>query len=146
MIATASALGYLFSHQGVPAMIADLILGVTTDKIALLLIINALLLFVGTWLDLSPAVIIFAPIFLPIVVAAGMDPVHFGVVMVVNLAIGLFTPPVGVCLFVACGIAKVSIVSTVRAFVPFFLAMVAVLLLITYCEPLVMYLPNHLMK
>jgi C4-dicarboxylate transporter DctM subunit len=145
MIATASALGYLFSHQGVPAMIAELILDVTTDKVALLLIINALLLFVGTWLDLSPAVIIFAPIFLPIVVAAGVDPIHFGVIMVVNLAIGLFTPPVGVCLFVACGIAKISIASTVRSFIPFFVAMVAVLLLITFVEPLVMYLPNILM-
>ncbi len=146
MIATASALGYLFSHQGVPAMIGKLILGVTENRFLILLLINALLLFVGTWLDLSPAVIIFAPIFLPIVTGMGVDPVHFGVIMVVNLAIGLFTPPVGVCLFVACGIAKVSIASTVRAFVPFFLAMVAVLLLITYAEPLVMFLPNLLMQ
>jgi C4-dicarboxylate transporter DctM subunit len=145
MISTASALGFLFSHQGVPAMIADLILGVTTNKIMLLLLINLLLLFVGTWLDLSPAVIIFAPIFLPIVVNVGVDPVHFGVIMVVNLAIGLFTPPVGVCLFVACGIARISIASTVKVFIPFFLAMVGVLLLITYIEPLVMFLPNLLM-
>ena len=146
MIATASALGFLFSHQGVPALIGNAILGVTTNKLLILLLINALLLFVGTWLDLSPAVIIFAPIFLPIVTAMGVDPVHFGVIMVVNLAIGLFTPPVGVCLFVACGIAKVSIASTVRAFIPFFLAMVGVLLLITYIEPLVMFLPNLLMN
>ena len=145
MIATASALGYLFSHQKVPEMIGTMILGITTNKFLVLLLINALLLFVGTWLDLSPAVIIFAPIFLPIVVAMGMDPVHFGVIMVVNLAIGLFTPPVGVCLFVACGIAKVSIASTVKAFIPFFLAMVVVLMLITYIEPLVMFLPNMLM-
>ncbi len=145
MIATASALGYLFSHQGVPAMIGNLILGLTESKILIMLLINALLLFVGTWLDLSPAVIIFAPIFLPIVTAMGMDPVHFGVIMVVNLAIGLFTPPVGVCLFVACGIAKISIASTVRAFIPFFIAMLVVLLMITYIEPLVMFLPNMLM-
>ncbi|MDR1519147.1 MAG: TRAP transporter large permease [Planctomycetota bacterium] len=145
MIATASALGFLFSHQGVPAMIARLILDVTGNKFALLLLINALLLFVGTWLDLTPAVIIFAPIFLPIVMDVGVDPVHFGVIMVVNLAIGLFTPPVGVCLFVACGIARISISSTVRAFIPFFLAMVVVLLLITYIEPLVLFLPNLLM-
>ena len=145
MISTASALGFLFSHQGVPAMIADLILGVTTNKIMLLLLINLLLLFVGTWLDVSPAVIIFAPIFLPIVVNVGVDPVHFGVIMEVNLAIGHFTPPVGVCLFVACGIARISIASTVKVFIPFFLAMVGVLLLITYIEPLVMFLPNLLM-
>ena len=145
MISTATALGYLFSHQGVPAMIGNAMLGVTQNKVLLLLLINALLLFVGTWLDLSPAVIIFAPIFLPIVTAMGVDPVHFGVIMVVNLAIGLFTPPVGVCLFVACGIAKVSIASTVKMFIPFMAAMVAVLLLITYCEPLVMFLPNYFM-
>ncbi len=145
MIATASALGYLFSHQGVPAMIGRMILGLTDSKFAILLLINGLLLFVGTWLDLSPAVIIFAPIFLPIVTQMGMDPVHFGVIMVVNLAIGLFTPPVGVCLFVACGIAKISIADTVKAFIPFFIAMVVVLLLITYIEPLVMFLPNWLM-
>ncbi|MDR2390257.1 MAG: TRAP transporter large permease subunit, partial [Planctomycetota bacterium] len=145
MIATASALGFLFSHQGVPAMIAELILGITVNKFMLLLVVNLFLLFVGTWLDLSPAVIIFAPIFLPIVTNVGIDPVHFGVIMVVNLAIGLFTPPVGVCLFVACGIAKISIASTVRAFIPFFLAMVGVLLLITYIAPLVMFLPDLLM-
>ena len=96
----------------------------------------------GTWLDLSPAVIIFTPILLPIVTQLGISPVHFGVIMVVNLAIGLFTPPVGVCLFVSCGIAKCSIASVVKAFIPFFLAMLVVLMLITYCEPLVMFLPN----
>ena len=146
MIATASALGFFFSHQGIPAMIGNFILGLTKSKFLLMLLINALLLFVGTWLDLSPAVIIFAPILLPIVVAMGMDPVHFGVIMVVNLGIGLFTPPVGVCLFIACGIAKIPIASTIRAFVPFFLAMVGVLMLISYCEPLVMFLPNYFMK
>jgi C4-dicarboxylate transporter DctM subunit len=145
MIATASALAWLFAQQNVPASIGAFLTGLTTNKFLLLFIINMWLLFVGTWLDLSPAVIIFTPILLPIAVALGIDPVHFGVVMIVNLAIGLFTPPVGVCLFVCCGIAKCSIASVVRAFIPFFLAMVIVLLLIVYIEPLVMYLPNLLM-
>ncbi len=145
MIATASALGWLFANQGVPKVIGDAILSVTQSKFLILLLINLLLLFVGTWLDLSPAVIIFTPILLPIVQQIGVDPVHFGVIMVVNLAIGLFTPPVGVCLFVACGIAKISITDTIRAFIPFFLVMVAVLLLITYVPGLVMFLPNLLM-
>ncbi|MFA6507006.1 MAG: TRAP transporter large permease, partial [Treponemataceae bacterium] len=145
MIATASALGWLFANQGIPQMIGDALLGVTTNPIIILLLVNALLLFVGTWLDLSPAVIIFTPILLPIVQKIGIDPVHFGVIMVVNLAIGLFTPPVGVCLFIACGIAEISIADTVRAFIPFFLAMVVVLLLITYIPALVMFLPNLLM-
>lgn len=145
MIATASALGWVFAQQNVPAIISSAVLGLTTNKYVLLLLINLLLLFMGTWMDLSPAVMIFCPILLPIVTALGMDPVHFGVIMVINLAIGLFTPPVGVCLFLACGIAKVSITDTIKAFLPYFLSMVVVLLLITYCEPLVMFLPNLLM-
>jgi C4-dicarboxylate transporter DctM subunit len=142
MIATASALAWLFARQNVPAAIGGFLTGITTNKFVLLLLINFWLLFVGTWLDLSPAVIIFTPILLPIAQACGLDPIHFGVIMVVNLGIGLFTPPVGVCLFVACGIAKCSITSVVKAFIPFFVAMIVVLILITYVEPLVMFLPG----
>ena len=145
MIATASALGWLIASQGIPEMISNAIFAITQNKIVLLLLINVLLLFVGTFLDLSPAVIIFTPILLPIVQQIGIDPVHFGVIMVVNLAIGLFTPPVGVCLFVSCGIAKISITDSIKAFIPFFLAMVGALLLITYVPSLVMWLPNLLM-
>ena len=144
MIATASALAWLFARHNVPAVIGDFLTGITTDRFMLLLLINLWLLFVGTWLDLSPAVIIFTPILLPLVVSCGVDPVHFGVLMVINLGIGLFTPPVGVCLFVACGVAKCSITSVVKAFIPFFVAMVAVLLLITYVPGLVMWLPSLL--
>lgn len=145
MIATASALGWLFANQGIPQLIGNALLSVTENRIIILLLINALLLFVGTWLDLSPAVIIFTPILLPIVTVLGIDPVHFGVIMVVNLAIGLFTPPVGVCLFVSCGIANISITDTIRAFLPYFFTMIGVLMLITYVPELVMYLPNLLM-
>ena len=142
MIATASALGWVFAHQNVPAIISSAVLGLTTNKFLILLLINLLLLFVGTWMDLSPAVTVFCPILMPIVTALGVNPVHFGIIMVVNLAIGLFTPPVGVCLFLACGIGKISISESIKAFIPYFLSMLIVLLLITYCEPLVMFLPN----
>ncbi|MDR3049248.1 MAG: TRAP transporter large permease [Elusimicrobiota bacterium] len=145
MIATASALAWLFAQQNVPAAIGGFLTGITTNTFLLLLIINFWLLFVGTWLDLSPAVIIFTPILLPIAVALGVDPVHFGVIMTVNLAVGLFTPPVGVCLFICCGIAKCSITSVVKSFIPFFVAMIMVLLLITYVPQLVMFLPNLMM-
>ncbi|MDC7246890.1 MAG: TRAP transporter large permease [Sphaerochaetaceae bacterium] len=145
MIATASSLAWLFAQQGVPGMIGNFITGITTNRFVLLLIMNALLLFVGTWLDLSPAVIIFTPILLPIATSLGIDPVHFGVIMVVNLAIWLFTPPVGVCLFVSCGIAKCSISYVVKAFIPFLLVMIGVLILITYFPALVMTIPNLLM-
>jgi len=145
MIATASGLGWLFASEQVPKALGNFILGITENKYLILLFINLLLLFVGTWLDLSPAVIIFAPILLPIIKMIGVDPIHFGVIMVVNLAIGLFTPPVGVCLFVSCGIADISIIDTIQAFIPLFLTMVVILMLITYFPPLVMYLPNLLM-
>jgi C4-dicarboxylate transporter DctM subunit len=146
LIATASALGWLFARHNVPATIGSYLLGITTNKFILLLIINLVLLFVGMFMDLSPAVIIFAPILLPIAVSVGVDPVHFGVIMVVNLGLGLCTPPVGVCLFIACGIAKTSITSVIKGFLPFYAAIVAVLMLITYIPELVMYLPNLLMK
>jgi TRAP-type C4-dicarboxylate transport system permease large subunit len=106
--------------------------------------INFLLLFVGTWLDLSPAVIIFTPILLPVVTSIGIDPVHFGVIMIMNLAIGLFTPPVGVCLFVSCGIAGISISESIKAFIPFFLAMILILILITYFPIIVTFFPTLL--
>ena len=146
MIATASALAWLFARQNVPAAIGGFLTGITTNRIILLLLINLWLLFVGTWMDLSPAVIIFTPILLPIAIACGIDPVHFGVIMVVNLGIGLCTPPVGVCLFIGCGIAKTTITSVVRAFIPFLLAMVLVLILLSYIPGLVMFLPNLLMR
>ncbi|WP_461205638.1 TRAP transporter large permease [Clostridium sp. DL1XJH146] len=142
MIATASALGYLFASEGVPQMLANLILGITTNKLLILLMINILLLFVGTWLDLSPAVIIFTPILLPVVTSLGIDPVHFGIIMIMNLAIGLFTPPVGVCLFVSCGIGGISIAESIRAFIPFFIAMLVVLMIVTYFPQIVMFFPN----
>ena len=142
MIATASALGWVFAHENVPAIISSAVLGLTTNKFLILLLINCLLLFVGTWMDLSPAVTVFCPILMPIVLALGVDPVHFGIIMVINLAIGLFTPPVGVCLFLACRIGKISITQSIRAFIPYFVSMLVVLLIITYWPQLVLLLPN----
>lgn len=142
MIATASALGWVFAHESVPAIISSFVLGATKNKFLILLLINLLLLFVGTWMDLSPAVTVFCPILMPIILALGIDPVHFGIIMVINLAIGLFTPPVGVCLFLACGIGKISITQSIKAFIPYFVSMLLVLLMITYWPQLVMLLPN----
>ncbi|MBU8907685.1 TRAP transporter large permease [Desertibacillus haloalkaliphilus] len=146
MIATASALGYLFAIEGIPQTIANALLSVTENPFLIMLMIMVLLLFIGTFLDLSPAVIIFTPILLPIVTAIGIDPVHFGVIMVVNLAIGLFTPPVGVCLFVSCAIGEISITDVIKAILPYFMAMIVVLLIITYIPELVMFLPETFMR
>jgi TRAP-type transport system large permease protein len=145
MVACASSLAWLLASEDIPEMIGNFLINATGNVYVILLLFNILLLFVGTWLDLSPAVIIFTPILFPIATSMGVDPVHFGVVMVVNLAIGLFTPPVGVCLFVSCGIAGISITDTIKAFLPFFAGMVLILLLITYVPWLVLALPNLLM-
>lgn len=145
MIATASGLGWLLAAEQVPREIGGWITAISSDPIMVLLLMNLVFLFVGTWLDLTPALIIFTPIFLPIAVSLGIDPVHFGMVVVVNLAIGLFTPPVGLCLFVACSIADIPISRAIGPTLPFFFAMIVVLLLITLIPGLVLYLPTLLM-
>jgi C4-dicarboxylate transporter DctM subunit len=146
MIATATALGWFFTSQGVPNAIARAIVNFTDNKVLILLLLNLVLLIVGCWLDLTPAVTLFTPILLPIAQAVGVDPIHFGIIMVVNLAIGLFTPPVGVCLFIACGIAKISITDVIKAFIPFFLVMLAILMVITFVPQVCMFLPNLLLN
>jgi C4-dicarboxylate transporter DctM subunit len=142
MISAASALGWMLTVQGIPRAIGQMIFAATDNKVVILLFLNMLMLFVGTWMDITPAMIIFTPILLPIAMAVGVDPVHFGIILVVNLAIGLFTPPVGLCLFIACGIGEVTMTSVLKAVIPFFLVMLAVLMLVTYVPDLVMFLPN----
>ena len=142
MISAATALGWFFTSQGIPQELARALMSLTDNKYIILLLINLLLLFVGMWMDLAPAVTLFTPILLPIVKALGVDPLHFGIIMTVNLAIGLFTPPVGVCLFISCGLADISIAKVMKSFVPFFLAMIAVLALITLVPAVSMFLPN----
>jgi TRAP-type C4-dicarboxylate transport system permease large subunit len=110
----------------------------------LLLIINAILLGVGTFMDMTPAVLIFTPIFLPVVTRMGMHPVHFGVMMITNLCIGLCTPPVGTCLFVGCGIGNTTIARVTKTLLPFFAAMVGALLVITYWADLSLAIPRML--
>lgn len=142
MVGGTSALGWLFARLGVPGKLTAAMLSISDNRYVIMGLILLLLLFIGTWLDNAAAITLFTPILYPIAMSIGMDPVHFGVVMIVGLAIGMFTPPVGVCLFIACGIAKVTITETLRAFVPFFLAMVAILVLITYVPQIVLWLPS----
>ena len=142
MISAATALGWFFTSQGIPQELARALMSLTNNKYIILFLINLLLLFVGMWMDLAPAVTLFTPILLPVVTALGIDPLHFGIIMTVNLAIGLFTPPVGVCLFISCGLADISIAKVMKSFVPFFFAMIAVLALITLVPAVSMFLPN----
>ena len=142
LICTSMAMSWLFSFEGIPELISNFLLDQFSNKIVIFLVINLVLLIIGTFMDMTPAVLIFTPIFLPVVVALGMDPVHFGIVLVLNLCIGLCTPPVGTILFVGSGIANVSVSQVVKPLLPFLLIMVIVLLLITYIPEISMYLPR----
>lgn len=140
LMAMATIFGNVMTLEQVPERIAAAILDLTSNKIAILLLINVLLLWVGTFMEALAAIVILTPILLPLVTKVGVDPIHFGVIMVVNLAIGFVTPPVGVNLFVACGITKQKIELVSRAAVPFILTMLVILLLVTYWPSLSLFL------
>ena len=116
-------------------------LSVSDNKIIVLLIINFILLLVGVFMDITPAVLIFTPIFLPVVTRLGVDPVHFGIIMVLNLCIGLCTPPVGSVLFVGCSVAKIRISEVIRPLLPLFAVMILALLMVTFIPSLSLWLP-----
>jgi len=126
----------------VPLTIANFIQSITSSPAIILLLINILLLIVGTFMDTTAAIIILAPILFPIATSVGIDPVHFGIVMVVNLSIGFITPPLGVNLFVACGISKLSLEEMSKGIIPFFLVMVLALTIITYIPSVSLWLPR----
>ena len=142
LICTSMAMSWLFSFEGIPELISSFLLEQFSNKIVIFLLINIVLLIIGTFMDMTPAVLIFTPIFLPVVTALGMDPVHFGIVLVLNLCIGLCTPPVGTILFVGSGVANVSVSQVIKPLLPFLLIMVIVLLLITYIPEISMFLPT----
>ena len=142
LIAASMSMSWALSFEHIPQDISSGLLSITDNKIALLLIINLILLFVGIFMDITPAVLIFTPIFLPIVTKLGIDPVHFGIIMILNLCIGLCTPPVGSVLFVGVGIAKTSIEKVIKPLLPLFAAMILALFLITYIPELALWLPG----
>ncbi len=142
LIGTSKAMSWILSYENIPQNITAALVAMTDSTIVILLIINLLLLIVGTFMDMTPAVLIFTPIFLPVVVELGIAPLHFGIMMVLNLSIGLCTPPVGSVLFVGCGIGETSISKLVRPLLPFYVAMIAALMLVTYLPELSMWLPR----
>ncbi len=142
LIAASMSMSWALSFEHIPQDISSGLLSITDNKIALLLIINIILLIVGIFMDITPAVLIFTPIFLPIVTKLGIDPVHFGIIMILNLCIGLCTPPVGSVLFVGVGVAKTSIEKVIRPLLPLFAAMILALFLITYIPELALWLPG----
>ena len=144
LVGASQAMSWALAYEQVPQLVSEAMIGLSSNPLMVLLLINLLLLMVGVFMDMTPAVLIFTPIFLPVVVALGMDPVHFGIVLIANLCIGLCTPPVGTCLFVACGVGRTSLARVVPPMIPFFIAMVAALLLITYWPALSLALPQWL--
>lgn len=142
LICTSMAMSWLFSFEGIPEMISNFLLEQLSNKFVIFLVINIILLIVGTFMDMTPAVLIFTPIFLPVVTTLGMDPVHFGIVIVLNLCIGVCTPPVGTLLFVGSGVAKVSVTQVIKPLLPFLAIMVIVLMLISYIPEISMFLPR----
>jgi tripartite ATP-independent transporter DctM subunit len=142
LIATSIAMSWVMSYENIPQEISAALLGVSENPIVVLILINLILLFVGIFMDMTPAVLIFTPIFLPIVTEMGMNPVHFGIIMIMNLCIGLCTPPVGSVLFVGCSVADLKIQKVIRPMLPLFLAMIVVLVMVTYFEGITLWLPR----
>ncbi|WHH57022.1 TRAP transporter large permease [Petroclostridium sp. X23] len=144
ILGTATTFGRLLTVEQIPVKLANAIIAFTDSKIVILLLINILLLFVGCFMETLAAIIILAPILLPVVTAVGVDPVHFGIIMIVNLAIGFITPPLGVNLFVTCGIAKLSLEEISKAIIKPLGILIVVLLLITYIPAISLALPGLL--
>ena len=143
LVATSIGLSWIMAYQEIPQSVSAGLLSLTDNPILILLLINLILLFVGVFMDMTPAVLIFTPIFLPVVTnQLGIDPVHFGIILIANLCVGLCTPPVGTVLFIGCSVANVKIQSVVRPLIPFFLAMIVALLLITYVPEISLWLPG----
>ena len=142
IIGASSVLSFVLSFTGLPQAISGALLAVTDNKYLLLLIVNIILLIVGTFMDMAPALLIFTPIFLPVIQSIGMSEIQFGVMMVMNLAIGTVTPPVGSVLFVGCSVANLRVEKVVPRLIPYFAAMVVGLLLITYVPAFSLWLPS----
>lgn len=141
LIAASSIMSYVMSYSGIPAAISEGLMSISDNRYVILLIMNVFLLVMGMFLDLTPAVLIFTPIFLPIAQSIGMSPVHFGLMLITNLGIGSVTPPVGSCLFVGCGVAKVKIEGVTKYIVPLFCGMVVALFLVTFIPAIPMIVP-----
>lgn len=140
IISCASIFGFLLTREQIPLQLSEAMLSITTNPIFIIIIINIILLIVGTFLETAAAIVILAPILVPIATAAGMDPVHFGIVMVVNLAIGMITPPVGINLFVASNIANLRLEKVIRAIVPFIIILIVDVLLLSFIPSISLFL------
>jgi C4-dicarboxylate transporter DctM subunit len=146
IMAVASVFSWILAYLEIPQLVADTFLSITGNKYVILFMINIFLLVVGSFVDLGPALIITVPIFLPLIKMLGVNPIHFGLIVTINLGIGLFTPPVGTNLYVSCAIGKIGLGEISRGIVPFILWSAIVLMVVTYVPQSVLFIPNLLMK
>lgn len=144
LIAASSIMSWVLAFTNIPTIITEFILGISSSKVLVLLAMNILLLVVGTFMDLTPAILIFTPILLPIAQNFGMDTVQFGIMLVFNLCIGNITPPVGNTLFVGCKVGKTKIENVIKHMLPFYVAIVTVLMLVTFIPQISLFIPNIL--
>ena len=142
IIGAAGSFGWLLAVMEVPVQLATALLTISENPLIILLIVNLLLLMLGTFMDMSPLIVITTPIFLPVMVGIGMDPVQFGIMLILNLGLGLVTPPVGTVLFVTCAVGGIRIEDTLRSIWPFYLVFIAVLALVTYLPSTTLFLPS----
>lgn len=143
LIAASMSMSWIMSYENIPQNMSDVILYLSDNRIVILIIINLFLLFVGVFMDMTPAILIFTPILLPVVKSIGIDPIQFGIIMVLNLCVGLCTPPVGSVLFVGIGIAKTSIEKIIKPILPLYIAMIVSLILITFFPKITLWLPQQ---
>jgi tripartite ATP-independent transporter DctM subunit len=142
LVGASQALSWVLAYQGIPESVSRAILNTAGGLVQTLLLINLILLVVGTFMDMTPAVLVFTPIFLPVAAKLGIDPVHFGIILIANLCIGICTPPVGTCLFVGCGVGKTTLAKVLPSLLPLYAAMLAGLLLITFIPGLSLWIPG----
>ena len=142
IIGTAASFAWLMAYLRIPALMIEWMGALSDDPLVILLLINLILLFLGTFMDMGPTIIIATPIFLPLAVHYNIDPVHFGVILILNLGIGLNTPPVGAVQFVACAVGKITVWEAMRSIWPFYAAGLVVLGLVTYVPAISLWLPS----
>lgn len=146
LVGASMGMSWAMANADIPYMIADALLAISDNPLMILLIINIILLIVGIFMDMTPAILIFTPIFLPIALDMGIDPVHFGIMMTFNLTIGICTPPVGSALFIGCSVANISIDKIIKPLLPFYVALVAALMAVTFVPELSLFLPRLILN
>ena len=142
LISASSAMSWVMAYSGIPAAISEGLMSVSNNKYVILLMMNVILLVIGMFMDITPAILIFTPIFLPIAQNLGMSSVQFGVMLIFNMCMGNMTPPVGSVLFVSCGISKITIEQVTKTLIPYFLVLIGILLAVTYIPALSLALPK----